>query len=293
MNQNKILLFCSVGFIIQMYMLIMQYIQFNTVVNVDYETSNYQSLPAITICLPRLLSMKKVVEYFQRDNSSSEQCVKVTKAYEMYQIALRNFSSIENNSMTKNEFMESIYRDEFQNLIPNLTIMELYQMSIPISNESSIKLEGFQLNPDGSSSFIKDYSHSPIESLILDYKYKESAKCFTFFSHLDEWYRNKYINLHFMSLSLVHDQTDFPLSIYNDNKFSSSYAIHSGKTMPTDYEQFDWFEHKKFNVVEFNRLTIQLLKSPYKTNCKDYDQSGKKSFSSPVRIIETIMMNIH
>ena len=91
MNQQKIVLFCSVGFILQMYMLIWQYIQFKTVVNVDYESSKYQSLPAVTICLPKLLSMKKVVEYFQRFNSSSEQSDKVTKAYELYQSALSEF----------------------------------------------------------------------------------------------------------------------------------------------------------------------------------------------------------
>ena len=74
--------------------------------------------------------MEKVVEYFQRDNSSNEQSEKVTKAYELYQSALANFSSIDNNNKTRKEFMNLIYEDNFESLIPNLTIMQLYEMSI-------------------------------------------------------------------------------------------------------------------------------------------------------------------
>ena len=217
MNQQKILLICSAGFVIQMYMLIWQYIQFNTVVNVDYEKTRYKSIPAVTICLPKILSMKRVVEYFQRDNSSSEQSANVTKAYEMYQAALVDFSSIDNKNMTRNEFMNSIYKDHFESLIPHLTITQLYEMSITITNESSFYVHGDQLDEDGSISKIGHLVHPPIESLMLGKIVL--AKCFTYFSHLDELYRNFKIDIHSMHLKLVHDETDSPLSIYRDETF--------------------------------------------------------------------------
>ena len=276
MNQNKVLLFCSVGFVVQMYILLMEYFQFNTVVNVDYESSKYQSLPALTICSPKLLSIKRVVEYFQRDNSSSEQSERVTKAYELYQSALVNYSSIDNNNnMTRDEFVNFIYKDNFESLIPNLTIKQLYQMSIPIRNYFDV--EGFEMVPDGSSSHIVRVDHSPIESIMLAVV-EHAKKCFTYFSHLDDRYRNKHFDIMYMRLILKHDQSDFPISLYHDNKLQLTYAIHSGNTIPSNHDQFDSFEQNRKYIIEFNRFKIQLLKSPYKTNCLDYDQSGKKSF---------------
>ena len=276
MNQQKILLICAVGFVLQMYMLIWQYVQFNTVVNVDYESSKYHSLPAVTICLPQLLSMKKVVEYFQRDNSSSEQSEKVTKAYELYQTALVNFSSIETNNMTRNEFMISIYNDNFESLIPNLTIMQLYEMSILMSNETWFTAYGNKLNPDGSANYIKHRAHAPIESIMLGHTNNTTLrKCFTYFSHLDEWYRNIDLDMYYMILKIVHDETHFPLSFYYDRYLTIMKAIHSGNTIPQDNNQFEHIYLNKTYRYEINRLKIQLLKSPYKTNCHDYGQTGK------------------
>ena len=267
---------CTVGFVLQLYMLIWQYIQFNTVVYQDYETSKYQSLPAFTVCLPKLLSMKKVVEYFQRDNSSSEQSEKVTKAYELYQTALVNFSAIEANNKTKKEFMNSIYEDNFESLIPNLTIMQLYEMSIPISTEMTFFVYGHKLNENGSVSHIMDYSDTPIESIMLGFNIADSLrKCFTFFSHLDEEYRNYVMDMYLMKSIIEHDETDFPLSFYNDTYLRLLYAIHSANTIPQDDVQFDYIDQNKYYEYRYNRLKIQLMESPYKTNCHNYDQTGK------------------
>ena len=273
MNGRKILLICAIGFVMQMYMLLWQYIQFDTVVNTNYESSRYKTIPGITICLPKILSMKRVVEYFQRFNSSSEQSDKVTKAYELYQAALVNFSSIEKNNMTRNEFVTSIYKDDFESLIPNLTIKQLYEMSIPISNESSILVWGDKLNEDGSTSYNRHQAHSPIESLLLG---AYSGKCFTYFSHLDEWYRKTEFDIYWMLLTLVHDEQDFPLSLYHGNDFGNIWcSIHSGNTIAQDNDEFDLFIQNKYYEYHFNRLKIKLLKSPYKTYCHNYDQSGE------------------
>ena len=282
MNERKILLICSVGFVLQTYMLIIQFAKFNTVINMDYESSKYHSIPAITICLPNLLSMKKVFEYFQHDNSSSVLSDKVTKAYEMYQAALVNFSSIDNN-MTRKDFMNSIYLDNFESLIPNLTIMQLYEMSIPISSESSFVVNGSKLNEDGSSSYFQHQAHPPIESLMLGFNNdKLLRKCFTYFSHLDQEYRDMNAEIYNMYLTFIHDENDFPLSFYHDNNLKICYAIHSGNTIPQDYDQYEFFDHNNYYTVMFNRLKIQLLKPPYKTNCQDYDHTGKTRFYNKI-----------
>ena len=279
MNQNKILLICSVGFVLQMYMLIMQYREYKTVVNTDYESSAYHSIPAITICLPKLLSMKRVVEYFQRDNSSSEQSEKVTKAYEMYQAALVNFSSIQNNNMTRKEFMNSIYRDNFESLVPNLTFMQLYEMSWVNTKDDHLFLGfiGSQKYPNGSTSYINHDTNSPVESIILGHQSgKFLRKCFTFFSHMDERYRHMDVDMFKMFFSIEHDETSFPLSLYHDNNLKISLAIHSGNTIPQNDNEYNFIDQNKYYSFQFNRLKIQLLKSPYKTNCHDYDQTGMK-----------------
>ena len=275
MNEQKIIfLICSVGLMLQLSKLIEQYVQFNTVVNVDYESSRYKSIPAITICLSKVLSMKRVIEYFQRYNSSSEQSIKVTNAYQLYQAALVNFSTIESNNLTKNDFMNSIYKDYFENLIPNLTIMQIYEMSIPISNESSFVVLGNKLNQDGSTSYLAQEAQKPIESLMLSNFIL--GKCFTYFSHLEESYRNINIDIYLMELTLVHDETDFPSSLYSYNETFGKiwFAIHSGNTIPQENNEFDVFDQNKYYEYQFNMLKIKLLKSPYKTDCHDYDQSG-------------------
>ena len=158
MNKRKILLFCCTGFVIQAYLLILDFAKFQTLVNVDHDISKYKTLPAITICLPKILSIKRVFEYFQRDNSSSEQRENVTKAYELYQAAILNFSLIETNK-TRKMFMNSIYEDNFDSLIPNLTIMQIYEMSIPMSDGRTIYVVGKKLNEDGSTTHIEHEAH--------------------------------------------------------------------------------------------------------------------------------------
>ena len=224
-------------------MLIWQYVLFNTVVNVNYESSRYNSIPAFTICLPKLLSMKRVVEYFQRYNSSSEQSIRVTKAYKKYQAALSNYSSIENNNMTRNKFMNSIYKDNFESLIPNLTIMQLYEMSIPISNQSSFNVYGDKLNQDGSTRVIDHNAYSPIESIMLAFRL---AKCFTYFSHLIDWYRTLNIDIYYMTLTLVHDEMDFPLSLYHESYGKIWAGMHSGNTIVQVNTEFDLFRQNNY-----------------------------------------------
>ena len=177
--------------------------------------------------------------------------------------------------MTRKEFMTSIYEDNFESLIPNLTIMQLYEMSIPMSNESVFYISGIELNKNGSTSYIKHYAHSPIESLMLGFNWLTLRKCFTYFSHLDDWYRNINIDMYYLKLKIVHDGTNFPLSFYNDDNLRFFIAMHSGNTIPQDHNHFSLYDQMKLYEVEINKLKIQLLKSPYKTDCHGYDLSGK------------------
>ena len=160
-------------------------------------------------------------------------------------------------------------------LIPNLTIMQLYEMSLPVSNASLFYVYGDKLNQDGSISYIKHQAHPPIELLSFG---PEMRKCFTYFSHLNEFYRNIDIDVYFMTLTLVHDETDFPLSLYHDiNTFGKIICvIHSGNKIFQDNDEVDVFAQNTFYWYHYNMLKIKLMKSPYKTNCHDYDQSGKK-----------------
>ena len=74
-----------------------------------------------------------------------------------------------------------------------------------------------------------------------------------------------------MYLHLRHNENNFPSSL-SDQFY---YAIHSGNTIPQNMDLFDTNMLNWHYEYEFNRLKIQLLKSPYKTDCHDYDLSGK------------------
>ena len=104
----------------------------------------------------------------------------------------------------------------------------------------------------------------------------ELRKCFTYFSHLDDLYRNTKIDMHKMYyFELMHDETNYPLSFFNDNNLKLMYAIHSGNTIPQDLDQFDYINLYSSIINRFNRVKTNLLKAPFMTKCQDYDQTGE------------------
>ena len=64
---------CCIGLTIQTIELIEQYNLGATVVNINYENKNYNSIPGITICYPAALSMDKMAERYPHLKPTYEQ----------------------------------------------------------------------------------------------------------------------------------------------------------------------------------------------------------------------------
>ena len=59
-------LFCSLGLLFQCSQLLTQYFGNKTVVNIEVKRELYENLPAITVCIPRIVSIELVANYDQQ-----------------------------------------------------------------------------------------------------------------------------------------------------------------------------------------------------------------------------------
>ena len=187
--KSIICVLCVIGLIYQVTILVMQYLEYKTVVNMRFETIKYNRLPSITVCYPRFVSMNKTIEKFPH----------LRPMFEEYKNALSNVSESDYQSKTLRQYLNNIYEERFEKYIygQNLTISQLYDLSIDFNF------------PTNSSNFVSKKSESPIEAVIGGLRRYDDGhterfrvsdtqpiptitfptlttqnKCFTFFSHL-------------------------------------------------------------------------------------------------------------
>ena len=82
---NLVLTFvCILGFIYQVYLVFNQYMLGKTVINIEVKRLITQPLPAITFCIPTLLSILKLSKLYQRFYQDYKQLLNITKANNTY-----------------------------------------------------------------------------------------------------------------------------------------------------------------------------------------------------------------
>lgn len=123
----------------QLVTLVVQYMQYKTVVNIDIETVKYHGLPSITICYPYYLSMKKAAEKYPI----------VRPTFDKYKDLLKNVSNDDYYNRTFQEELNSIYYKIKSNL--DLNVAKDYDLMFDNKFES------------GSSLFLGNYTHYGIE----------------------------------------------------------------------------------------------------------------------------------
>ena len=180
---------CAVGLVVQVVMLVVQFAQYKTVVNVDLQSSEYDILPALTICLPIYLSVSKVAEKY---SNVSE----IIEAHQQYKSALAKITQQSIIHEFLNE-LNSLY-NKFVSFVENqdLSVDELSKLTVPYkqpNTRGSILFHVFVLGSEIAEDrqFVKDVDQKPIESVMLGHDlYKMKIKCFTFFSQLNKEYRD-------------------------------------------------------------------------------------------------------
>lgn len=185
---------CVFGLIYQVTTLILQYLEYKTVVNVSFETIKYNRLPAITICYPRFVAMNKTAERFPH----------LKAVFKEYKNALRNVSDSDYQNKTFRNYLNNIYEEKFEQFIANqnLTISQLYDLSIdfsfplnssafvakrsdrPIEVPVEVNVIGLRRYDDGEIELFSFADTQPIESVIVPVL-SQRSKCFTFNSHLN------------------------------------------------------------------------------------------------------------
>ena len=195
---------CAVGLIVQVVMLVVQFAQYKTVVNVDLESGEYHTLPALTVCLPIYLSVRKVVEKY---SNVSE----IIEAHQQYENSLANITRLSNDAQFRDQ-LNSLYLDKFVAFVEkqDLSVDELSKLTVPYRQPYSsegilfkVYATGSQIVEDGNSQFKTERDKKPIESVLFGHEdYKLKRKCFTFFSQLNEKYRDYKFRLDEMGIKV-------------------------------------------------------------------------------------------
>lgn len=192
---------CVCGLLFQLYMLFRQYYSGRTVVNVQIEITKFNKIPAFTVCYPHLISM----------DSAAQKHKQLLPLFDRYK-------SLEFNSSESKDIADEIkevynnFTAEVVNL--DLTIAELFDISIPfgfpiLSNFSfleylipiTITVKGIRyFRKTNTMTDIVIEDKKPLESIVIG---KDSFKCFTFFHHLNESFKEYQIDEKEVSIEVL------------------------------------------------------------------------------------------
>ena len=258
---------CLLCLLYQTYLLIWQYLDYNTVINIKFTTNVINSLPAITICYNRLYSFEKLVKRYPEHEDDFESYINFTNNFnEKYNINENISKTIQN----KIDSFQKLYQDiiinhnlnlrnlfkhkfNYQDILDNLTI-PFEDLIIENHKENKIPYINIYLygNNNGIPGFynlkLSEKSKSllkPIESV----DFKKSLKCFTFFDEIQIPFSANKNTVDFISIVVKFLRSWFPF----DPKTSISLAIHSPKIIP-EGDLFFKFEHNSIYRIYISKL---------------------------------------
>ena len=202
----SIIVLCVFGLSFQTTKLFIQYSKGQTVVNIKIGTINYNSIPAITICYPAMVSMERTAQKYLQMKPIFDECKAI----------LKNMTEDDYKNVSLRQHLESIYKNFSMFTYYQANIRELFDLSIPfhlLRNENyskktdpevpiSINVWGMRLYSNGSVQHIKLSDTTPVQSVQYHDFGDGDYKCFTFFSHLNETFREIQIDIQWILLSV-------------------------------------------------------------------------------------------
>ena len=165
-----ITIICTFCLLYQTYLIIKQYFEYNTVINIKFTPNVINSLPAITICFNRLYSFEKLVKRYPE----------YQEVYENYTVFANKFQFDYGNSendteiiVTGNKYDSQQYLDIIKNNdLDELTQMSSHQFSIlDISENLTLPFNDLSLiyNSNDNNRSINIYSRDLIKIPGLPY----------------------------------------------------------------------------------------------------------------------------
>ena len=205
----------------QTYLLIKQYLEYNTFINIKFTSNIINALPAITVCYNRLYSFEKLVQYYPDYKIDYENYLKfLSKYYSGNQISRKD----RNSFLTENKFHMQKYWEIIENnfiepyfySFNNLSTEQIFELTLGFQDLNSTDyqyennriinvylfgennvLDGFSKSNSSNRSI---FELEPIESV---YNRRERFKCFIFLDEIQIPSSINKMNVNFMRNSIL------------------------------------------------------------------------------------------
>ena len=266
-------LIAMTGFLYQTSILIKDYWSGNTVASITVSLIQVDSLPAVTICTDKFLPMGNATDYPEIDQESLKE----------YNDAVEKLSGIEKeNTAERSEVIkniETIYGKikEKIRVYSGITAYDLLKLYTIDHRDYKYNTSIFKLRLLGTvfhnGEWInvqsrKEFNNQvPIDSILTRFRYGGLVeKCFTFYSHLDAFWRDVDIKLDVIVVHIYNSTNWISKEIIDD----ISVSLHSPNTLP-DQRDFIVVPTDKPGNIQFSHVKTELLGEEFDTNCKIYD----------------------
>ena len=222
-----------------------------------------QPLPAITICIPALLSIAKLSNSSKLNENSKQ----ILKDYMKY-VEQSKTANKTTWTTLENDLVDLYYNVSDETLFKGINFEELAESSIT-SYLIKIKVEGEDESFLNKSYLVhSDDIRSDNYFLVNDEPIGSFArmKCFTYFSVLQEYWKT----VHSVSQMIINIENDF--TQYYPVMTAYRIALHSPNILPR-FSVLDYLEIRPSSGywVEYSQLSVELLLEGFESNCAEYD----------------------
>ena len=259
--------------------LLTQYLSGKTYTHIRIERIFNDFLPAITVCSANFFSTTRISGFHPELDQLNEQYNKISKIMEN----LSNVPKFRSDLMSLELKIDKLHDNIIMN--SSFDMRKIFNFTQPL------KFDGYKLinthiigkfnfhdgnNRDLIMINLKEnlfeYSGSPIESIYFLPKDKNSYrfKCFTYFSWLDEKWRNFKIDLDQIIFDFQRDR-NLPF------KYIFYIQIHSPNSLPElrRWPNLFYINPEQPITHKYHQIHIDLLGQKYDTNCFEYDLDYK------------------
>ena len=260
---------CLLCLLYQTYLLIEQYLEYNTVINIKFTPNVINSLPAITICY-RLYSYEKLVKRYPEYKADYENYINFTKEFKTRNnkdnISSKNYNYTEKyNAVIKNNnliqfalYKLVIQNKDIQDIFDNLTLP--FEKVVDKNNIDNIMVYLMGDNK-GKSSLADNYyvfPLKPIESIDII----KMLKCFTFFDETQITFSKNQVNLEEIKIRVNFPQSWFPY----DRNIGILIAIHSPNVIPN---RNSFYQIAQETIFTFTYSKMENIRLENYDNCID------------------------
>ena len=244
-----------------------------TVVNIEVKRVKDQPLPAITVCIPAILSMTKLSNLSEFNRR-------------IYQDYIELITEAKNNGTFTDELKQTL-RNIYLNITDNhlgkiVKFDELMELS-PTHNSIIIDLK-FKTKSFINKSFIKYNSdntyalkEAPLESFIFSpflKIYHYGLKCFTYFSALKEYWHSFGADEILIQIMINNDYAEYP-QFDSFGLWATEIAIHSNNILQTYGVDYINVKSSIIYSLKYFQISTQLLLDGFESNCAEYDIRNK------------------